>query len=291
MSDPSSAVVYSFGAMDLTDDAYYSDMMSDISSVSSGPSHRSRSHRRQEKQQVNGRSEEQRWIRLEGSHHGKENSSPDSDDPQSGNIFSFLRQGCGKVVLNKGTSLPSELEDLEGESCDCHCVACCSCYGNRVKQVCNGHHCACKKISDGAECLPNCNKEMHNLPSPTAIDSWGHFSKHKRNHYKYRRSDYSSDSDDENHVSKGPNSASNLTLLSKQKSHLPSITLTRQSSVSSTQSHDKSNAGLDVFLCKEGVKPLDFKERVKVCCILFKQNPDYIKGKPPSETFKTFKNL
>ncbi|XP_045164454.1 uncharacterized protein LOC123528643 [Mercenaria mercenaria] len=265
MSDPGAPFVYSFGKMDSADDAYYSDMTSDISSVTSGPSHSCRQRQSYQKHNRVSKHQEQRMVEhgvgVMESHYDKENSSPDSDDPQSGNIFSFMRSGSGKVVLNKGTSLPTELEELDGESCDCHCIACCSCHSNRVKQGCYGHNCVCKKMSDGAECQNSVNKD---LPSPTAIDSWGHFSKHKRNHYKYRRSDYSSDSEDEASSTLGKKSASNMTLLAKQKSHLPSITLTRQNSTSSSQSYDKSNCGsVDVFQLKEGVKPQDFKERVK----------------------------
>lgn len=266
MCDPIAPFVFSFGKMDSADDAYYSDMTSDISSVASGPSRASRQRHSYQKHQKVIKHHEQRvterGIGDIGSHHDKENSSPDSDDPQSGNIFSFMRSGSGKVVLNKGTSLPTELEELDGESCDCHCAACCSCHGNSFKQGCHRHNCVCKKMSDGAECQNNGNKD---LPSPTAIDSWGHFSKHRRNHYKYRRSDYSSDSEDESLASLGKKNDSNLTLLAKQKSHLPSITLTRQNSASSTQSYDKASAGsVEVFPLKEGVKPHDFKARVKV---------------------------
>lgn len=282
MSDPSSHFAYSFGRMNSTDDAYYSDMMSDVSSVTSGPSQQKLSDK-----QVSENMDDKKWMRIEGSHHGKENSSPDSDDPHSGNIFSFLRPGCGKVVLNKGTSLPSELEDLDGESCDCHCVACCSCHGSRVRHSCHGHHCACKKMSDGADCSTSmCNKDSHNLPSPTAIDSWGHFSKLKRNHYKYRRSDYSSDSDDDSPFLKGSKSGSSLTLIAKQKSHLPSITLTRQNSSSSTHSHDKSNnSSIDIYPYKEGVKPPDFKERVKTMVQWFSDFSDEQKNLVLKELF------
>jgi hypothetical protein len=266
MSDPGAPVVYSFGKMDSADDAYYSDMTSDISSVMSGPSHSCRQHSSYQKHHRYSKYHEQQMaeggVGVMESHYDKENSSPDSDDPQSGNIFSFMRSGSGKVVLNKGTSLPTELEDLEGESCDCHCSACCSCHIKRIKQGCYGHNCVCKKMSDGTECQNSINKD---LPSPTAIDSWGHFSKHKRNHYKYRRSDYSSESEDEN-TSLGKKSMSNVTLLAKQKSHLPSITLTRQTSASSSQSFEKPSSGsIDEYTFKEGVKPVDFKERVKVC--------------------------
>lgn len=268
MSDPASAVVYTFGKMDSTDDAYYSDVTSDISNVASGPSHSSvkQPHSYQKHCQHSKYRDKQgaeQGVGVVESHYGKENCSPDSDDTLSANIFSFMRSGSDKIVLNKGTSLPSELEELEGESCDCHCNACCSCHGNRVKQGCNGHNCVYKKMSEGVDCQTNGNKD---LPSPTAIDSWGHFSKHRRNHYKYRRSDYSSDSEDDSPESLAKKSASNLVLLAKQKSHLPNIAVTRQNSTSSTLSGDKSSAGLsDVFPLKEDVKPLDFKERVKVC--------------------------
>lgn len=196
----------------------------------------------------------------------KENCSPDSDHPHCGNIFSFMCSSSDKVVLNKGTSLPSELEDMDVKSCECHCGACCSCHSNTYPSSCNcNFHHVCKLLSDCAgDCPKSGNEEMLNLPSPTAIDSWGHFSKHKQNHYKYRRSDYSSESEEES-IGQNDHITNNAVVLVKVKSHLPSITFTRQSSHSSNQSFDKSSSSdyFDVFPIKEGVNPLNFKERAK----------------------------
>ncbi|KAL4226147.1 hypothetical protein ACF0H5_014134 [Mactra antiquata] len=268
MSDPSAAVVYSFGKMDSGDDAYYSDMTSDVTSVlstsSSGTKQSSYGSHTYQKHTRQGKYNNYNSVGLAESQQEKDSSSPDSDDPHSGNIFSFMRTSGSKVILNKGTSLPSELEDPEGESCDCHCTACCSCHGNQVKLGCHGRHCVCKKISDGMECQSVFTKDVHNLPSPTAIDSWGHFSKHSRNQYKYRRSDYSSDSEDESQTTLHNGGGKGVTLLAKQKSHLPIIALTRHGSTSSNHSYEKPTSGsVDVFPLKEGVKPVDFKERVK----------------------------
>ena len=249
--------------MDSTDDAYFSDMTTSDLSVTSGPvtsSRRSnqRHHRRYHDNQLN----------LGNHNADKHNCSPDSDDANSGQIFSFMRcEGDGgKVALNKGTSLPSELEELDSESCDCHCGACCSCYNDHTNncrsQGCHGRTFVCKKMSENSECQISSSRELQNLPSPTAIDSWGHFSKHRRNHYKYRRSDYSSDSDDDT-GSRSTLSPHQARLLVKQKSHLPSLELTRQNSTSSAHSFDKI-ATTDVLASKEGVNPAIFKDRAKV---------------------------
>ncbi|WAR26768.1 SCONB-like protein [Mya arenaria] len=252
--------VNSLARMDSTDDAYYSDMTTSNISVTSGPVSR-RSH------QKHHRRHHDHTLKLVNQNTERENSSPDSDDSNPGQIFSFRRTGSEKIALNKGTSLPSELKELDGETCDCHCGACCSCRSNhsqnRHSQGCPVHNFICKKLSDGADCQVSTNKETQQLPSPTAIESWGHFSKHRGNHYKYRRSDYSSDSDEESAV--GSNKKNLKTqMLVKQKSHLPSLTLTRQSSSSSARSYDKSlNNSIDPLNSMDGVNPLTFKERVK----------------------------
>ncbi|XP_052781727.1 uncharacterized protein LOC128218185 [Mya arenaria] len=252
--------VNSLARMDSTDDAYYSDMTTSNISVTSGPVSR-RSH------QKHHRRHHDHTLKLVNQNTERENSSPDSDDSNPGQIFSFRRTGSEKIALNKGTSLPSELKELDGETCDCHCGACCSCRSNhsqnRHSQGCPVHNFICKKLSDGADCQVSTNKETQQLPSPTAIESWGHFSKHRGNHYKYRRSDYSSDSDEDSAV--GSNKKNLKTqMLVKQKSHLPSLTLTRQSSSSSARSYDKSlNNSIDPLNSMDGVNPLTFKERVK----------------------------
>ncbi|WAR26788.1 SCONB-like protein [Mya arenaria] len=230
--------------MDSTDDAYYSDMTTSNISVTSGPVSR-RSH------QKHHRRHHDHTLKLVNQNTERENSSPDSDDSNPGQIFSFRRTGSEKIALNKGTSLPSELKELDGETCDCHCGACCSCRSNhsqnRHSQGCPVHNFICKKLSDGADCQVSTNKETQQLPSPTAIESWGHFSKHRGNHYKYRRSDYSSDSDEDSAV--GSNKKNLKTqMLVKQKSHLPSLTLTRQSSSSSARNNDFNDEQKNLML-------------------------------------------
>lgn len=258
---------FQFEGMDSADDAYYSDMTSDLSVVS-GPATVGAHPRSPHKHYKNShRHDNSNRISLVLPPVDKENSSPDSDDTQNDNIFSFMRTASGKIALNKGTSLPSKLKGLD-ESCQCHCGACCSCHSDENSQA-NCYSCrpVCKKLSDGSECQISNSKEHCTLPSPTAIESWGHFSKHRRSNYKYRRSNYSSssdDDDDDNAASARKRTNSQMSLLAKQKSHLPSITLMRQSSSASTHSFDKSTAGSLDLTSKEGVKPVHFKERVKV---------------------------
>jgi len=250
--------------MDSADDAYYSDMTTDQSVVNglsascmyrlSPKCHRNSNNNHHHDNRNNNNIS----VLLP-----EENCSPDSDDTQNDNIFSFMRTASGKIALNKGTSLPSKLKGLD-EGCQCHCSACCSCHSNENGHViCHTYRPMCKKLSDGGECQQSNSKEHLDLPLPTAIDSWGHFAKHRRSHYKYRRSDYSSDSEeDEMFGRKKMNSQ--VSGLTKKKSHLPSITLMRQNSSASYHSFDKSASGSLDLSTKEGVKPVNFKERMKV---------------------------
>ncbi|KAH3820748.1 F-box/WD repeat-containing protein 7-like [Dreissena polymorpha] len=263
MKDSIEGRVCDTATMDSTDNAYYSDMTCDtsVTSESSTVVQTRRSY-----QKKHHRTSQDHRLHY---HADKDDCSPDSDEANNSKIFSFMRLETGKIALNKGTSLPSELEELDGESCDCHCGACCSCQSNapatRHSQGCHGYKYMCKKMSEGATECPNASSsETQLLPSPTAIESWGHFSKHRQNHYKYRRSDYSSDSDEDGEVgSKNP--TLKTTVLVKQKSHLPSLTLTRQNSTSSNKSYETAAAeGYDICSWKEGVKPCTFKERVKI---------------------------
>lgn len=171
--------------------------------------------------------------------------------------------------VNTKLSKPNELA-INENTIGCHCQACCSCHGNNSPVGCIHHPTACKKCSDSANADSSQATESDsnaNLPSPTSISSWGHFSKTTQNHYKYRRSDYSSDSDDDLPLKKNDrNSASQMPLVCHHKSHLPKITITlsRQSSASSYKSvteRSGSNASDVNFSTKEGVPPLDFKDK------------------------------
>lgn len=257
---------YHFVAMDSTDDAYYSDMTSDMTSdimsefsVVLGPVVNHGNKTSQNMQRGEEARESGNNIDLVLPQSDKENCSPDSDDTQNEHIFSFMRHANGKIALNKGTSLPSRWKAIDDDGCQCHCGACCSCHSDETEQA-HCHNCRpfSKKMSDSRD-SPNSN-----LPSPTAIESWGHFGKHRRSHYKYRRSDYSSDSDEEGICGAKKKLSSQASLLAKQKSHLPSLTLMRQSSSASNYSFDKSATGSVDLSTKEGVKPVDFKERAKV---------------------------
>lgn len=254
--------LYKCNSMDSADDAYYTDMTSDMSVVS-GPTASCFYRTPQKHRRSSHRHDNSKNISLLLPNADKENCSPDSDETQNDNIFSFMRTASGKIALNKGISLPSKLKGLD-DGCNCHCGACCSCHSDENDQA-SCHTCrpVCKKMSDGGDCQTVSSREHCTLPSPTAIDSWGHFAKHKRSHYKYRRSDYSSDSEEDDMFGRKKIN-SEVSLLAKQKSHLPSIALMRQSSSASNHSFDKSASGSIDLTTKEGVKPVDFKERVKV---------------------------
>ena len=176
-------------------------------------------------------------------------------------------------------AVPKDVVDGKNNS-GCHCQACCSCHGNISSGGCVHHPKACKKCSDSTSADNSQVTEADssaNLPSPTSINSWGHFCKTTQNCYKYRRSDYSSESDDDLPVNKDKNSASQITVLCHQKSHLPKITvsLSRQSSASSTKSATERSGSMvpDVNLpINEGVPPSDFKDRITVSTISLKGN-------------------
>ena len=239
MSDPKVHLSMEKVIMDSDDEAQSSDLAQHNKFIRSSTRHHYQKHRH------SGNSE-------------KENYYPTSENVQRTNIFSFMRQGSGKVVLSKRMSLPSDI-DLESESCDCHCPACCGCQTEVQRQSCSSHQSICKKLSDSVD-SQTCGVEWSNLPSPTAINSWGHFCKSRHN-YKYRRSDYSSESDEETPIK---NRNCETAMLEKQKSHLPSITLTRTGSLSSNGSFEKTVTSYGDQVERDGVKPMDFKDRMKV---------------------------
>ena len=176
--------------------------------------------------------------------------------------------------LNTKIVVPKELIVSKSIS-GCHCQACCSCHGNVSSGGCVHHPKACKKCSDSTSADNSQVTEADtsaSLPSPTSITSWGHFCKTTQNCYKYRRSDYSSDSEDDIPMKKDKNSASQMPLLCHQKSHLPKlmVTLSRQSSASSTKSaRERSGSGIsDANLpVNDGVPPADFKDRITVSTV------------------------
>ena len=252
-----------------SDDAYFSEMSSEVSV---------RSYRGQER-------ESRSTTTVTRQHHEKIMrkqasitdaillSGSTSPSPSAENMS--IKNATSSNVNPKKVKPPTDLAISESKT-GCHCQACCSCHGNS-SVGCLHHPKACKKCSDNTSAdnsqITEAGQSI-NLPSPTSINSWGHFSKTPHNQYKYRRSDYSSDSDDDLPLKKDKNCASQLPLVCHQKSHLPKITLTlsRQSSTasnkSSTERSTNNLADLD-FSVKEGVPPLDFKDRSSVSILIF----------------------
>lgn len=244
-----------------SDDAYFSEMSSEASVKScKGSDREGRSSAANQKHQkiIRKQSSLTDAALLGGGH------SPGKNE----NLIQNLTIQNDRASANSKTFVPKELASDENKS-GCHCQACCSCHGNISSGGCVHHPKACKKCSDSANADNSQVTEADqwgNLPSPTSISSWGHFCKTSQNHYKYRRSDYSSESDDDLPLKKDRNSASQMPILCHQKSHLPKITITlsRQSSTSSNKSvtERSSSTVSDVnFPVKEGVPPLDFKAR------------------------------
>ncbi|KAK3103366.1 hypothetical protein FSP39_018765 [Pinctada imbricata] len=120
-------------------------------------------------------------------------------------------------------------------------------------------------LFDGDESLHNGSDNWEECRSPCAIYSWGHFSKCVKNRYKYRRSDYSSDSDDESsskhNMLNDPKYCNGST---KKKSHLPSCdNLVNFSSVKKDAQKAKSdNYKVHNSRVRDGVKPGVFKEKL-----------------------------
>ena len=99
-----------------------------------------------------------------------------------------------------------------------------------------------------------------------SVSSWGHFSKSRKDHYKYRRSDYSSDSDeDANYVRKKelPCCSSKRDSNASQKSHLPICELAKQPPLYISKNKD-SNSKFSSYRNQDGVKPNVFKEKSSV---------------------------
>lgn len=98
---------------------------------------------------------------------------------------------------------------------------------------------------------------------PTCVvNSWGHFSQCVKNRYKYRRSDYSSESDEEHGIPQWPNKPD---IVQPQKSHLPSCDLNSLTSVLKPKEASKNDVIKNIASrTKDGIKPTVFKEKLAV---------------------------
>lgn len=108
---------------------------------------------------------------------------------------------------------------------------------------------------------------------PTCVvDSWGHFSQCVKNRYKYRRSDYSSESDEETSIPQWPNK---LEIAHPQRSHLPTCDLSSLTPVLKPKEIGKSDIIKNLASrTKDGIRPSVFKEKLAVSC-----SWDYFKEK------------
>ncbi|XP_041350538.1 F-box/WD repeat-containing protein 11-like [Gigantopelta aegis] len=95
------------------------------------------------------------------------------------------------------------------------------------------------------------------------VACWGHFSKHSGKHYKYRRSDYSSDSEDDPPHAASMLQKSKVKSVCSQKSHLPQV-LCKTASPNKLVKVDSVHVSdtEDVLDYREGVKPTVFKEKL-----------------------------
>lgn len=124
-------------------------------------------------------------------------------------------------------------------------------------------------MDDDGNKTPNKNHKCSNSETdiryqPTCdVSSWGHFSQCIKNRYKYRRSDYSSESDEERSTPQWPNKAE---MVQPQKSHLPTYDLSVLTPVLKPKD---TSAKKDVIKTiptrtKDGIKPTVFKEKLAV---------------------------
>jgi hypothetical protein len=129
--------------------------------------------------------------------------------------------------------------------------------------------CSQEAMDDDGSKTPNKNHKCSNSEpeiryQPTCdVNSWGHFSQCIKNRYKYRRSDYSSESDEERSTPQWPNKAE---MIQPQKSHLPTYDLSVLTPVLKPKDTSTKN---DVIKnipsrTKDGIKPTVFKEKLAV---------------------------
>ncbi|XP_021371691.1 beta-TrCP-like [Mizuhopecten yessoensis] len=101
--------------------------------------------------------------------------------------------------------------------------------------------------------------------STCPVTSWGHFSKTRKEQYKYRRSDYSSDSEDDSSSKTTLQPLSQSDGESIQRSHLPMCDLALSPLLNvSLKKKEAIPNGSSRISCrnKDGVKPTVFKEKI-----------------------------
>ncbi|XP_064604674.1 F-box/WD repeat-containing protein 7-like [Liolophura sinensis] len=116
-------------------------------------------------------------------------------DPQDFNLASPTRHARSRTV-----SLP--LQGSMDHKPNCHCPACCACPDrlSMPSRNCSHHRSVHLNTTISVSSLPfssSCSDHSASCTSPTPIQSWTHYNRPSDNRYKYRRSDYSSDSDEE----------------------------------------------------------------------------------------------
>lgn len=103
--------------------------------------------------------------------------------------------------------------------------------------------------------------------STCPVTSWGHFSKSRKEHYKYRRSDYSSDSEEDAAIKIPMQPTAPVDVDSTLRSHLPMCDLTLSPLLNvSVKKKETIPNGNPRITCrsKDGVKPTVFKEKLAV---------------------------
>ncbi|KAJ8302090.1 hypothetical protein KUTeg_021077 [Tegillarca granosa] len=168
----------------------------------------------------------------------------------------------------------------------CHCQACCN-HEDRVTEPCHNNILCERKLSND-----NSQDDTEVCKSPCSVSSWGYFSQRHRNHYKYsRRSDYSSDSDDDIAISLRSSAVMNqVNGTMKQKSHIPLLDSLSNSNNDQNKKNGKKNktsGKLDIVnnkTCyqKDGVKPSKGCELPQLHLLSVKMGPNLHRGCPPN---------
>ena len=176
---------------------------------------------------------------------------------------SMEMQDCNEVFTDN-------FEITRDESVQCHLSSCKLCQNHREDEhhkngdLDSSHDSDC--VCDGEELLHN-GVENWEPQTPSAVYSWGHFSKCVKNRYKYRRSDYSSDSEDEASAKRNLlNDPQYCNGSVQQKSHLPACDnlLTINSVNKDAQTVKTDSIKALTSRPRDGVKPTVFKEKLAV---------------------------
>lgn len=124
-------------------------------------------------------------------------------------------------------------------------------------------------LHDGKAC-PSDQMEWK-FQSPCAINSWGHFCQSRRDLYKYRRSDYSSDSDEES-VPRFNQISPDSDGCGKPRSHLPVCDSLSDVPLKTVVNMVKGTSKTDLLKNltsrpQDGIKPHVFKEKFAVSIV------------------------